>query len=318
MITGTYLHHHPEFKQLIQIVSDKLTIEPVLIEKDYWIMHCLYGLKQLGLQFELKGGTSLSKGYGIINRFSEDIDIRIDPVSAPFPVYTGKNHSKEKQIQSRREFYDWLAKDKLKIDGIVEVRRDTEFDDEKYRSGGIRLIYESHFSFLAGVKEGILLETGFDKTIPFLLTDISSWAYEYAISSNNEIDYNVAIDIRCYAPEYTLVEKLQTISTKFRQQQKHGTNPTGFMRHYYDVAQLLDLPRVINFIKTDEYQSYKEERFRSEDNRNISENEAFILSDPKIYQLYKQAFSLTTNLYYKEQPSFKIIMDKIKEQVEYL
>jgi predicted nucleotidyltransferase component of viral defense system len=33
----------------------------------------------LGLNFELKGGTSLSKGFGLIHRFSEDIDIRIDP-----------------------------------------------------------------------------------------------------------------------------------------------------------------------------------------------------------------------------------------------
>jgi predicted nucleotidyltransferase component of viral defense system len=43
------------------------------VEKDYWIMHGLYGLQQMGMSFELKGGTSLSKGYGIIERFSEDI-----------------------------------------------------------------------------------------------------------------------------------------------------------------------------------------------------------------------------------------------------
>ena len=40
-------------------------------------MHCLWGLQQQGFQFELKGGTSLSKGFGIIERFSEDIDIQI-------------------------------------------------------------------------------------------------------------------------------------------------------------------------------------------------------------------------------------------------
>ena len=42
-------------------------------------MHCLYGLQQLGLTFELKGGTSLSKGHKTIDRFSEDIDILIEP-----------------------------------------------------------------------------------------------------------------------------------------------------------------------------------------------------------------------------------------------
>jgi predicted nucleotidyltransferase component of viral defense system len=34
----------------------------------------LYGLQQLGLQFERKGGTSLSKGCGFIERFSKDVD----------------------------------------------------------------------------------------------------------------------------------------------------------------------------------------------------------------------------------------------------
>ena len=37
-------------------------------------MQSLYGLQQMGLTFELKGGTSLSKGYCFINRFSADID----------------------------------------------------------------------------------------------------------------------------------------------------------------------------------------------------------------------------------------------------
>jgi predicted nucleotidyltransferase component of viral defense system len=74
-----YLHNHRDFADLIRIVAGDMGIAPVLVEKDYWIMHCLHGLRKLGMKFELKSGTSLSKGFGIINRFSEDIDIRIDP-----------------------------------------------------------------------------------------------------------------------------------------------------------------------------------------------------------------------------------------------
>jgi Nucleotidyl transferase AbiEii toxin, Type IV TA system len=65
-----YLHNHPQFADLIRIVAQEKGIDPALVEKDYWIMHSLYGLQQLGLKFELKGGTSLSKGHQIINRFS--------------------------------------------------------------------------------------------------------------------------------------------------------------------------------------------------------------------------------------------------------
>lgn len=74
-----YLHNHPDFPELIRIVAEEKGIDPSLVEKDYWIIHCLYGLQKLIIKFELKGGTSLSKGHEIIGRFSEDIDIRIEP-----------------------------------------------------------------------------------------------------------------------------------------------------------------------------------------------------------------------------------------------
>ena len=71
----TLLHALPDFADLIAVAARNNTIDPGLIEKDYWLMHCLWGLQQLDYKFELKGGTSLSKGYGLIDRFSEDIDI---------------------------------------------------------------------------------------------------------------------------------------------------------------------------------------------------------------------------------------------------
>lgn len=52
-------------------------------------MHGLWGLAQLGFAFQLKGGTSLSKGYRLIDRFSEDIDILIEPKDSGLP--TGRN-----------------------------------------------------------------------------------------------------------------------------------------------------------------------------------------------------------------------------------
>ncbi|WP_231909316.1 nucleotidyl transferase AbiEii/AbiGii toxin family protein [Candidatus Protochlamydia naegleriophila] len=100
-------------------------------------MHCLYGLQSQGLDFQMKGGTSLSKGYNLIQRFSEDIDILIEPPKE-ISVYVGRNQNKDIHRDSRRHFYDWLAQN-IKIDGILKSERDTVFDDDKYRSGGIRL-----------------------------------------------------------------------------------------------------------------------------------------------------------------------------------
>ena len=116
-----FLHNHRQFADLIRIVAQAQGIAPALVEKDYWIMQSLYGLQQLGLTFELKGGTSLSKGYGLISRFSEDIDIRIEPPADP-PGMIGRNHDKAAHVKSRKDFYDRLAQTVV-IDGITSVER---------------------------------------------------------------------------------------------------------------------------------------------------------------------------------------------------
>src|ERR1700679_896321 len=145
-----FLHRHSGFPDLIRIVGQKISVDPALVEKDYWIMHCLYGLQKLGMKFELKGGTSLSKGFHIIDRFSEDIDIRIEP-PADRNVKTGRNQTKPAQVQSREDFYDWLAQT-IRIDDIGEVKRDKAFDNATFLSGGIRLFYRSFSRSVEGLK----------------------------------------------------------------------------------------------------------------------------------------------------------------------
>jgi hypothetical protein len=271
-------------------------------------MHSLYGLQKLGMKFELKGGTSLSKGFQIINRFSENIDIRIDS-PADQHVKTKKSQTKFKHVQSRKNFYDWLAK-AIKIDGIDTVERDTAFDNKDFFSGGIRLRYKSLTPPVEGLKDGILLEVGFDTVTPNTAKDISSWAYDYAVDKVDIID-NRAKAVACYDPGYTLVEKLQTISTKFRRQQEKKEFPANFMRHYYDVYSLLQRPAVQAFIGTDAYKAHKTERFPKADNQIIAENQAFILSDPDTRASYKSAYDATTALYYKDKPTFEQILKVI-------
>src|ERR1700722_3376206 len=123
-----YLHNHAQFADLIRIVSQEKSIDPALVEKDYWIMHCLFGLQALGLTFELKGGTSLSKGFQVIDRFSEDIDICIEPPPGR-DVKTGRNQTSAAQRKTRADFYDWLA-ETIRINGVNEVARDRAFDNK--------------------------------------------------------------------------------------------------------------------------------------------------------------------------------------------
>lgn len=74
------LHKDEEaFKALISLTSQTLGIEEIYIEKDYFVVLALKGLSTSGCRQNgiFKGGTSLSKSYGILNRFSEDIDVAI-------------------------------------------------------------------------------------------------------------------------------------------------------------------------------------------------------------------------------------------------
>jgi hypothetical protein len=310
-----YLHNHPQFSELIRIVAQAQSIDPALVEKDYWIMHCLYGLQKLGMTFQLKGGTSLSKGFQIIDRFSEDIDILIEPPEDRH-VKPGRNQTRAAHVKSREDFYDWLAKT-IRIDGITEVKRDKAFDTKDFFSGGIRLFYDTVTTPIEGLKDGVLLEAGFDTVTPNTAQDISSWMYDHAAGTVDIID-NRAKAVACYDPSHTFVEKLQTISTKFRRQQETQEFPANFMRHYYDVYKLLQRPDVQAFIGTEAYKAHKAKRFRPGDTPNISANQAFVLSDPDTRQLYERAYNETQALYFRGRPTFAQILDAIAEWADRL
>ncbi|MGY4454979.1 hypothetical protein ACVWZR_009639 [Bradyrhizobium sp. i1.3.1] len=182
-----------------------------------------------------------------------------------------------------------------------------------YRNAGIRLVYKSITEPMDGLRDGVLLEAGFDKVAPNSPKDISSWLYDRAVASQVDIIDNRAKAVPCYDPGYTFVEKLQTISAKFRKQQSDGSDPVGFMRHYYDVYELLQRPEVQAFISTEEYKQHKQTRFRQGDNQNIAENEAFILNDTKTRAVYEDAYERSSALYYGEKPSFDQILTEIKK-----
>lgn len=127
-----FLHELKNAKQLFEIVADEKGLLPDIIEKDYWLMHCLWGIQQQGYKFELKGGTSLSKGFGIIERFSEDIDIQIYPEDDS--VKTGKNHDKGVHIDTRKKFFDRVALE-LSVTGM-RFEREHTFDDQSGKMRG--------------------------------------------------------------------------------------------------------------------------------------------------------------------------------------
>lgn len=306
-----YLHELDNFSELLEAVSAAEGIPSAMVEKDYWIMHCLWSLQDQGFDFFLKGGTSLSKGYDIIHRFSEDIDILIVPPQ-DMNIYTSKNHTKDIHIKSRRVFFDSLLQ-RIKIPGINKVEYDPSVpQDEKARNADILLHYESKADEqVEKLKEAVLLEVGFDDVEPCTEKTISSWMTEHARRASLDFEDTRALKVKCYNPEYTFVEKLQAVSTKFRQQQETGEMPRNFLRHYYDLYKLLELKEVQDFIGTDEYMAHKKKRFRGKDEKDLTKNEAFIMSDPETRSFYIEKYQEGSALYYKDQPPLEEIIDRL-------
>ena len=312
MTKKKFAHELPESRILVEQLARIHGTRPQLVEKDYWLMHALWGLQQQGFRFELKGGTSLSKGFQIIDRFSEDIDIKIEP-PASLEVKTGKNQNKPGQVQSRMGFYDWLARE-ISVPGM-NAERDPSFDDKDGRNAGIRLNYESSYARLEGVKSYVLLEVGFDVTTPNESKSISSWLYDSAIEAGLEVEDNRAADVLCYLPGYTLVEKLDAISRKYRQEQEGKLMPVNFIRHYYDVYQLLGNKAVLDFVGTKAYSDHKAAKFRKTIESELSRNEAFILRSAETREKYAQEYQRTRALYFGGCPSFDSILERIQEHL---
>ncbi len=265
----------------------------------------------MGLRSLAQGRHFAFKGFGIIQRFSEDIDIRIEPFDE-LQVDTNPNHDKAKHIESRRVFYEKL-RDKIKIPGITTVERDTTYDDETLRNAALRLSYETHFGSIAGLKDGILLEVGFDQTAPNRSVTISSWIVQFAEAKKLQYADNRAPDILCYNPEHTFLEKVQAVVRKYGQFKVTGKIPTNFLRHYYDIHQLLDVDAVQKFMGTPEYSEHKK-RFKSLD-QNEEQSGAFTIEDENIRKQFEAEYSKTAPLYFRGQIPFDTILARIQKDL---
>lgn len=73
-----YREYRNEWKEIIEAVARECKRAELMVEKDTVQSMFLLELSKINLPFVFKGGTSLSKAYNLINRFSEDIDLSMN------------------------------------------------------------------------------------------------------------------------------------------------------------------------------------------------------------------------------------------------
>lgn len=127
---------------------------------------------------------------------------------------------------------------------------------------------------------------------------------------------NRAVDVPCYAPTHTFVEKLQTISTKYRRLGEAEAFPGNFLRHYYDVYCLLGLEEVQAFMRGPAYQERKAQRFRCGDELVIARSSAFILADAAQRERFAQEYRKTRALYHQGQLEFDTLIERIHQHID--
>lgn len=100
-----FARRQPEEREpFIRDTANRRGVTRLIAEKDYWIcvtLRLLFDEPELRRHLVFKGGTSLFKVFGIINRFSEDIDLSVDPAWLGF---SGENSPERNDIsRSERE-----------------------------------------------------------------------------------------------------------------------------------------------------------------------------------------------------------------------
>lgn len=100
-------HEDAAFRDLLEAAAQPIGLPTSLVEKDYWVSHTLWSIQQTGFELWFKGGTSLSKGFGLIERFSEDLDLKLARDDLP-AVESWTSESKGR-IAQREAFFRALV-----------------------------------------------------------------------------------------------------------------------------------------------------------------------------------------------------------------
>lgn len=205
-------------------------LDRTFIEKDYWVTQVIRSAHVAtagGLV--LKGGTSLSKGYGIIKRFSEDVDVLVVP-EASLSV-------------ARRATRLTEIKDAVAVELGLEAVEKRNPGLGRQPSRGDYLMYDAVVEPEVAVDvevDRVLLETGYsDGHEPSEMVHISTYLGQLEGVDQNAYADLKPFSVRALLPARTLVEKmcaLHNAATNFNPV-VHDESRLG--RHYYDIYNLL-------------------------------------------------------------------------------
>ncbi len=212
-----YKGYKQEWKEIIETVSREVNRTPQMIEKDTIQSMFLMGLSKTELPFVFKGGTSLSKGYGLIDRFSEDIDLSMNVKAT--------ESDKRKSKNEIERIADELG---LVLENPEDIQSRHSYNKYEYE-------YDSLFS---DIPLELIVETSFYQTVyPVEKHVICSFVGNFCQKNNITLPIPFDADfvtMNLQSLERTFVDKVFAICD-YRIQDMQDRDS----RHLYDIAKIL-------------------------------------------------------------------------------
>ncbi|WP_280470722.1 nucleotidyl transferase AbiEii/AbiGii toxin family protein [Nocardia farcinica] len=242
---------------LIGVAADRLSLDQTFLEKDFWAMEVLRavappqqvtgncGTGELRVIF--KGGTSLSRVYGLIERFSEDIDVLL-----VFPEIGMGEKTRDKLLKTKRD----EAATHLGLAQHQVVPKESTTGVKR----NVRYIYPARVTPTPAaeraISEGVLLEMGSrGGTFPTSHHQIRSLIADFAIGqlgdSADTWEEFEPFTVEVLAPERTLFEKLAALHDGASRAPEENALKAlqRNARHLYDIHCLLGDQQVITALE---------------------------------------------------------------------
>ena len=226
------------FSDTIRAASQHLNIKQEFVEKDYWITLVLSRLTQSPFASDavFKGGTSLSKGYQLIERFSEDVDLAI----------INNQHRSGNEVKTIiRNIEKGITQDlnELKVEGITS--KGSRFRKSVFTYNSIEKSNKNN--------KLIVEINSFANPFPFQPRTISSFIFDFLTQTGNET-YIAShklepFEVNVLNKEQTLLEKMASL-IRFSFEENPVESISGKIRHFYDLYFLMADPGCAAYVGT--------------------------------------------------------------------
>lgn len=298
------------FEGAVVAAADYFGIPEIFIEKDYWVTYALHQLFHSEIKdlIVFKGGTSLSKCYNVIQRFSEDIDI---------VVVKNDGDSGNALKERLKDVTNVIDK------SILDVVPD---DPNTNKKGSIRkIIYSFPKVGVNGtygeVRENIALEVShMGNTEPNHVKQIRTLIADYIKTTpSTELIAQFGLEdfeVRALAVERTLCEKIISL-VRFSYTENPLEDLSNKVRHTYDLTLLMKLDTIKNFVNSALFDNMLLQ-VAKDDDKAIPNDKNWLYNHPKNALIFSETEMVWNTLkkVYSGSKFNELLIGKVKPPTE--